>query len=303
MQEMNELREIIKILIKGKWVITGASIVGLLVFSILTWFVLEEKFESEAVVQISGGSQDAGLMSNYVSTEFTHIIYMQRLQNEGALKRAFEVIEFYDYTEDKLAISNPANTNLVELSYKGETAEEAQRHLHLIMEHTKENMNSAVKTTLQQLEQTYLNEANALSNEIELLMNQYNNLVVSNKLPEVLILQTIASSQFVLNLTTEQTNALANISGSIQNELLQLKAQVDTKSTEYREVLTKYQSVKTGLESFKPDPFIRVIMEPTLKEKAVSPNKIINLGLGLVIGVMIGIAIVFFRKYWKETSL
>ena len=88
----------------------------------------------------------------------------------------------------------------------------------------------------------------------------------------------------------------------LQNELLQLQVQIQSKSEEYGKVLANYQSVKTGMGSFKPDPFIRVIAEPTLAEGPASPNKMLNLAIGLVIGVMMGIGIVFFRQYWKNST-
>ena len=171
------------------------------------------------------------------------------------------------------------------------------------MNKTKAEVTVSIKETLNQLEETYLKESNSLSSEIEQLMTSYNDLVTNNNLPEVLILQTIASSQFVLNLTENQSNALANVTGSIQNELLQLKAQIDTKSAEYRVVLEKYQSVKTGLDSFKADPFIRVIVDPTFAENPSSPNKLLNLAIGLLLGLIIGIGLVFFRHYWKFSAV
>lgn len=302
MEETIELREIIEVILKGKWIIAVCTIIALVFTGIVSWFVLEEQYESKAVVQIASDVQDTGIMSSYVATEFSPTIYMQRIKNESQMKAAFENANYTNFISKNLALTNQPNTNLVEMSYKAASAEEAQQHLLLLLEETKAEMNTSVKETLNQLEQTYLNESNALSTEIEQLMTQYNNLIVSNKLPEVLILQTIASSQFVLNLTAEQTAALSTITGTLQNQLLQLKAQIDSKSAEYQNVLAKYQSVKTGLDSFKPDPFIRVISEPTLADESASPNKVLNLAIGLVLGLMVGIGLVFFRVYWKNSA-
>lgn len=303
MEETIELREIIEIVLKGKWLIAMCIIIAMLCAGIVSWFVLDEKYESKAVVQVSGGVQDTGIMSNYVVTEFTPNIYMQRMQNVEQNKRYFKENGVNDFVKENLTIANQQGTDLVELKYVGASPKEAQKHLQLLMEKTKIEVTVSIKETLNQLEQTYLKESTSLSGEIEHLMTSYNDVVTKNNLPEVLILQTIASSQFVLNLTESQSNALANVTGSIQNELLQLKAQIDTKSEEYRAVLAKYQSVKTGLDSFKADPFIRVIIDPTLSEGPSSPNKALNLAIGLVLGLMIGIGLVFLRAYWKGTTV
>ncbi|WP_342473090.1 Wzz/FepE/Etk N-terminal domain-containing protein [Metasolibacillus sp. FSL H7-0170] len=302
MEETIELREIIDILLKGKWLIAICTIIALLFAGIVSWFVLEEQYESKAVVQILSGVQDAGIMSNYVATEFTPTVYMQRMQNVEQNKKYFKANGIDDFIKENLTVSNQPNTDLVEMKYTANTPEDAQKYLQLVMEKTKSEVTSSMKETLNQLEETYLIESNSLSSEIEQLMSSYNDVITKNKLPEVLILQTISSLQFVLNLTTEQSSALSNVTGSIQNELLQLKAQIDIKSGEYHSVLAKYQSVKTGLDSFKADPFIRVIIDPTLAESPTSPNKVLNLAVGLVLGLMVGIGLVFFRSYWKASA-
>lgn len=302
MEETVELREIINILIKGKKVIAICIIIALTLASIMSWFVLEEQYESKAVVQITSSAEDTGIMSNYVATEFTPTVYMQRIQNVEQNKKYFKIHGVDDFNKENLTVTNQQNTNLVEMKYQASTPEEAQKHLKLLIEKTKSEVSTSMKETLNQLEQTYLKESDSLSNEIEKLMSTYNNVITRNNLPEILILQTISSSQFVMNLSNEQSNALANVTGAIQNELLQLKAQIDTKSSEYHSVLVKYQSVKTGLDNFKADPFIRVIIDPTIAEEQSSPNKLLNLAIGLVLGLIVGFVLVFFQTYWKESA-
>ena len=181
MEETIELREIIEIVLKGKWIIAIFTIIAMLFAGVVSWFVLDETYESKAVVQLSSGVQDTGIMSNYVATEFTPTIYMQRIQNEVLMKQAFDEAGYANFHKANLSVSNQADTDLVELTYKNASPEEAQQHLQLLIEQTKSIMNASVKETLNQLEQTYLNESNALSGEIEQLMNQYNNIIISNK--------------------------------------------------------------------------------------------------------------------------
>ena len=81
-----------------------------------------------------------------------------------------------------------------------------------------------------------------------------------------------------------------------------MQAQIQTKSEEYRKVLADYQAVQTGLNSFKPDPYVRVIAEPTLAEGPTSPSKALNVAIALVIGVMLSLGVVFFRHYWRNSA-
>ncbi|AOV08791.1 Wzz/FepE/Etk N-terminal domain-containing protein [Sporosarcina ureilytica] len=302
MEETIELRELIETIWKGKWIIAGLTALFMLIAAGLSWFVLDEKFESKATVQVASEVQDTGIMSSYVAAEFTPVIFSQRIQNTQLMNEALEESGISGkFNSSNLSVAVQANTNLVDLTYTSSNANQAHDHLELFINKTKERMNTSVKNTLNELEKTYTSESNQLSEEIETLVETYNKLIVSNDLPEILIMQTMVNSQLMLTINDDQVKGLAQVSGSLHNELMQMQAQIETKSEEYRKVLGKYQSVKTGLDSFRPDPFIRTIIEPTLAEGHSAPNKMLNIVIAMIIGLMAGIGIVFFREYWKNS--
>lgn len=306
MEETIELRKLLEIVWEGKAIIAIWTIVCMLLAGIASWYVLDEKYESKAIVQVASAVQDTGIMSNYVATEFTPAIYAQRIQNKPIMQQALQVEGIkVNYNEKNLVATVDADPtkNLVELKFTSRTSKEAQQQLQILMEATKQKMNESVQMTLQDLENTYKIEADALTKEIDIIIEQYNQIIRENNLPKILILQTILNTEMVINISEEQAASLSNVNGNLQNKLLQLQSQIQTKSEEYRKTLSNYQSVKTGLDSFKPDPFIRVIAEPTLPEEASSPNKLLNLIIGFVIGAILGLGAVFFRHYWRNSTV
>ncbi|MBD7984591.1 hypothetical protein H9649_08370 [Sporosarcina sp. Sa2YVA2] len=303
MEETIELRELINIVWKGKWLIAGLTTLFVLLAGIISWFILPEQYDSKATVQVASEVQDAGIMSSYVAAEFTPVIFTQRIKNPTLMNEALEkagVDEKFDV--ERLSVSTQANTNLVELKYTALSPEVAQEQLTLFIEKTKERMNQSVKNTLQELEKTYTSESKYLSDEIEGLVGTYNEKITKNGLPEILIMQTLIGSQIITPVSDEQMNVLTKVDGALHNELMQMQAQIESKSVEYRRVLDKYQSVKTGLDSFRPDPFIRQIVDPTLAEKPSAPSKLLNVAIALIIGLMVGLGIVFFREYWRNSE-
>lgn len=304
MEETIDLKELLGIIWKGRVIIAICTIICMSLSGIISWFILDEKYESKAVVQVASAVQDTGIMANYVATEFSPTIYAQRIQNKPIMQQALQDagIEI-NYNEKNLVATVEAdpNKNLVELRFTSSSPKEAQQQLQILMDATKQKMNESVQLTLQDLESTYKKESNSLTKEIDSIIEQYNKKIHENKLPKVLILQTILDTDIILNISEEQTAALSNVDGKLQNQLLQLQVQIQTKSEEYRKTLANYQSVKTGLDSFKPDPFIRVIAEPTLTEEPSSPDRLLNIIIGLVIGMMIGISSIFFRHYWVNS--
>lgn len=303
MEETIELRALIEIVWKGKWIIAGLTALFVLVAIILSWFVLPEQYESKATVQVTSDVQDTGILASYITAEFTPLIFTQRIKNVTLMNEGLETAGLSDkFVSANLYAVVQANTNIVDLKYTSTSAEKAQEHLTLFINKTKERMNTSVKKTLTELEKTYTSEANQLSSEIESLIGQYNNLIVSNQLPEMLILQTLVNSQIIMTVSDDQSQVLSKVNGALHNELMQMQAQVASKSVEYIKVLDKYQSVKTGLDSFRPDPFIRVIVEPTITETPSAPSKLLNVAIAMIIGLIAGLGIVFFRQYWKNSA-
>lgn len=306
MEETIELRAVIRVIFQGKLVITATTIVTMLLAAIVSWFVIPEKYESTATVQVISNTQETkevDILLNFVTAEFTPQVFMQRIKNENIINKAFKEKSLENkYISKHLTAINAPNTAIVELIYTSNSAENAQKELQVIVESTKVQMNTSIQNTLQNLEKTYKVETEALGTEIEQIINAYNTLIRANRLPNILILQTILSSDITLNITEEQTKALAGVNGNMQHQLLQLQAQIQAKSEEYRKLLINYQSVQTGLHSFTIDSFVRVIEEPTITETPVTPNKWLNIAIGFVIGLMLGVGGVFFREYWKNSE-
>lgn len=301
MEETIEFRELIKIILNGKWVIALVTSICILLTGVLSWFILPEKYNSKSVVQVVSDTQDTGIITNYVANEFTPEVFEKRIQNEPLIKKVFEEENIqYEYSLNDLEVETEGN--LVSLTYTSNSSKESYEVLNKIISISINEMNLSVQKTLKNLEKTYSEDAESLSNEIESIIDEYNSIVRNNNLPEVLVLQTILNSNIELNITNDQINTLAKVSGDLQNQLLQLQAQIETKSGEYRKVLENYQSVKTSLDSFNPEPFVRVINEPTLVSWPTAPNKVLNLAIGLILGITIGLGIILFRYYWITTS-
>lgn len=306
MEDTIELRQIIDIVLKGKKLILISTIICMLLAGVLSWFVLDTKYESKAVVQVVSNVQDTGVLTNFVAAEFTPNVYAQRIQNKPIMVEALNeagVLTKYD-ERDLVAIvdQNPDSTkNYVELKYSATSPEDAQHQLKILMDATKHAMDESVKKPLVELEKSFNGQIATLTTEIESIIEDYNQIIRENDFPKILIMQTILNSEISLEISEEQIVALSNVTGAQQNQLLQMQAQIKTKSEEYRKILGNYQSVQLGLDNFKADPFIRVIAEPTLAEKAASPNKVLNLVIGLIFGTIIGLGLVLFRYYWKNS--
>ncbi|KQL36911.1 Wzz/FepE/Etk N-terminal domain-containing protein [Psychrobacillus sp. FJAT-21963] len=300
-EETIDLRELVEIIWKGKNIIIISIITAMLIAFILSFFVLEKKYESTSTVQITSNSAAEGIVKQYIDSEFTNLVFAERIKSQAFIDQLFNKTS-REVSSTDLNVNIDAATSMVTLTYKSEEQKKSSEVLSTLIEKQKSAMSESLKNEFTLLADAYTKESDKLSEEIRDLIKIYNTTVKENKLPEILILQTMVSNELIVSISDEQSSALTNIDGEIQNELMQLQARIESKSEEYRKVLDQYQSVLTNIESFRADPLIKTIIEPTIPEGPSSPNTFLNIAIGLVLGIMIGLGIVFIRKYWQEIS-
>lgn len=301
-EETIDLRELIEIIWKGKLVIILSIIIAMIISIVLSFFVLDQKFESKATVQITSNTEAEGIVKQYIESEFTSQIFAERIKSQSFIDQIFNEATEQEVSNQQLNVSIDATATMISLTYTSGDPKKSSDVLTTLINEQKVAMANALQSEFTLLADSYTVESKKLSKEIRDLVNLYNTTVNTNNLPKILILQSMVSNQLILDLSTEQQESLVNVDGEIQNELMQLQARIESKSVEYRRVLDQYQTVLTNIESFRPEPLIKTIIEPTVAVVPSSPNTLLNIAISIILGAMIGLGIVFMRKYWVETS-
>lgn len=301
-QETISLRELVEIVWNGKKIIILSLVVSILVATILSFFVLDKKYVSEATVQVTTNTNAEGIVKQYIDSEFTSQVFSERMKNQAFIDQIFNKNGIKEVSNKDLTMNVNEITNIISLSYTSENPKKSNEILSTLIDEQKKYMSKTLTNEFTLLADSYTKESEKLSNEIRDLIKLYNETVNTNNLPEILILQSMIPNELIIDLSTEQQATLVNIDGALQNELMQLQSRISSKSEEYRKVLDQYQSVLTNIESFRPDPLIKTIIAPTLPEESSSPKNLLNITISIILGTMVGLGIVFIRKYWSETN-
>lgn len=175
MEEEISLRELIEILLKGKWGIVAVTAVAVLISGVLSFFVLEPTYEARAtmlVVQpkMEAASSDNGALSRYLqsiseSTQLSLDTYANQVKNPVLLDRVRNRLELdpYKYTIRKMGdiikVSTPEKTNLIEIVITHTDPELAaamantlaEEFVEFINEQSKERVNQSIVVLEQQL--------------------------------------------------------------------------------------------------------------------------------------------------------
>lgn len=303
MNEKIQIQELIKILIENRKFIIIVTIICTLFSGIISFFIIPEKYKSNAVIQVSNTiqEQNTGFIQSYIGKVLTPQVFTEQLKNESNINKTFQNKNLdNDFILRNLRIESINNSDIINLSYSSDTPDNAQKELETIINAAINDMNRTIRKNLIKLETSYSLKLNTLTKDIEGLVNEYNKLIRDNNLPEILILQTIINSDLTLNVSLEQLQTLANINGELQDKLLQLGAQIQSKSSEYQKLFNEYQSIKSGLDHFEAEHFIHLIVDPTFPRKPASPNLILNIAVGLIFGLFLGIGTAVFRYLLRE---
>lgn len=231
MEEEISLRELIEILLQGKWIIAGITAAALLVSGVLNFFVLEPTYEARATMLVvqpeieTVSSDDNSALSRYLqsvaeSTQLSLDTYVNQVKNPVLLERIRNQLELdpYLYTigkiSDMIKVSNPEKTNLIEIA----------------ITHSDPQLAATMANTLAEEFVKFINEQSKqkVSQSIEVLENQLAS--EREKLDEALDAYTSFLSESRGVAHVEQVyQAKINLLTQLQTELVQTKVALETK--------------------------------------------------------------------------
>lgn len=185
MEEEISWREVIEILLQGKWLITAITVTAMLVSGIFSFFVLDPTYEARVTLLVvqpkaQQESSDDSVLSRYLqsiaeSTQLSLDTYVNQVKNPALLDRLRNRLELdpYEYTirriGDMIKVLNPEKTNLIEIVITHTDPQLAatmantlaEEFVDFINEQSKERINQSIVVLEQQLvsEEEKLNAA------------------------------------------------------------------------------------------------------------------------------------------------
>jgi len=132
LEEEINLRELIDVLLKGKWIIVGICIVAVLAAGLISFFVLPEKYEASATIMVNNMSKEAeavddgslgqllGSLTEYPS--MTLETYRDQIKNPALLQGVIDELKLdpeqytvHGFREGKVKAEAVEKTNLIRI--------------------------------------------------------------------------------------------------------------------------------------------------------------------------------------------
>jgi capsular polysaccharide biosynthesis protein len=225
-EEEISLRELIEILLKGKWVIIGLTLIALIISGIVSFYVLEPTYEAKAVLSVekyiiptTANSGLAGLVDVALkSADVTTQTYVSLAKATNTLEKVMDKLQIdaqklpVSVLSGRISVQNIKNTDLIEITVKDNDALRAASIANtLALELTK----SAVKNYEEKgLNNKALLEKQAKA-ELEILENQ-----------QAELKKFLQQSDSVIELEAELNTALVLLS-DLQNRETYLRIEIN----------------------------------------------------------------------------
>ncbi len=325
------LKEIIEIMLKGKWIIIGLTVVALIISTIVSFFVLSPTFETHSLVRLQQSSDKDKIIPDLnsftdtlkgdvsikqiidklnIDTNKYSIRDIRKLLQLEVVKDA-NVMKITARGKDSKLITKISNMLAYELGSRIEISERSQRVAELITK--QQEVLDNTKITESQLTEAQKQLANITETQTTKTL-----LVEDPLLKSIIEESTRANISDIakLQLESETINPSYN---TLQTKVAELTIELSSLKTENENIQADIQmnngrmdqleqlmlDEKLNVQKFERliDGGQAIFISPAIEPVTpVAPNKAMNMAISTILGAMIAALYVFLRNYMKQSS-
>jgi len=265
-EEEIDLRELINVLLKRKWLIIGIFLIAVITAAIISYFVLPQTYSSSAtfmIAQINGTPV-------YEASDIE-----SKIKSDNIIQKVIDGLNLDTSTGsvmNSIKIENTDRSKYIKITSQSDSSEKAR---DIVL--------SVIDQFIEENQEYYLERIRVLEEEKELLERQV--AMERDKVDEAekLRLDIIDSEGLSLTEKQIQINLLLNYSTEIREHYNDLVEQLYT--------LEDHIINSNNFE---------IINYPSINDKPIKPNKKLNIAIAGVLGLFMGIFIAFFAEFWQS---
>ncbi|MDQ0352772.1 capsular polysaccharide biosynthesis protein [Alkalibacillus filiformis] len=308
-EEEISLREIIDTLWSGKWIIASITAVALIISAMVSFLVMSPSYEADTTVRISQPNYQLGTASDYVDEVIDTDMFVRTAQSPEVLSNVLEEENLEGRSVSSLRgslsfeVEESEDPSVIDMNISGGDSYEITNLLYTVINATTDELSKSVTDRLAHLEEQYEMQMQTEENRLQEQINEYNNLRAGEGLPTLVLFEDIASSsQFLLEADEEMMEELHDLDKVAQIEFEQINDEISRLYSNHQTYVGYLEDVRSAQAVDVVGESIHVISEPFSTGNPVSPNKTLNLAIALVLGLMVGVFVVFLRSYLKESE-
>lgn len=307
MEQEISIREIIETILKGKWLILGITSFIILIAIIYSFLFVNPTYETKATIMVNNVEQPVGALNEYINSATSRDMVIDMMKSPEVIKKTIEemnldlTVQAFQNSLNVMTVDN--NDSLIRITFKGTEREKLTSILNNLIENTIENTESSINTFLESQEDLYLQKMEEEKQLIKEYLKEYNELEEAVGLPLLILFQQNTSSpQYIIEATESLLQELRELDKEIQIQYEEINRLIDRAHDKYQQYNDYYNDVLTAKSLNITNNRINLISSPFTDNNPISPNKMLNITVAFILGVIISIFVVFFREYWRNTK-
>ena len=265
-EEEIDLRELINVLLRRKYIIMGITLMAILIAGVISCAVLSPVYKSSATFKIARIDGKLLFDISDVENRIKSDNILQEVNNELGLKIAFTKLSGFIKT-DKMD-----NSGYVTVSAEYGSPEKAR---DIVL--------SVVNKFIEINQPYYQEQAELLEKERKSIEKQIELEKENMEEVEKLRLNILKSEDLSLTEKQMQINLLLNYSIQIREN--------------YNELVEKYFILENQILNSSN---FELIKYPSIPQAPIKPNKKLNLAISGVLGLFLGVFTAFFTEFWQS---
>ncbi|MDC3411837.1 Wzz/FepE/Etk N-terminal domain-containing protein [Terrihalobacillus insolitus] len=302
------LREIVEIIWDGKKIISLITVIAILISFVYSFFMIETTYKTKASLTINPSEVENNQTIKYFSSIIDANLVMQQMKNPKVLE---QVIKEPDLNTDKwsitslqnsLNVTKEDNSDIISVDMEGLDPNKIANITNATIKATRTQLAADMNRKLEEIIAQYKASMEEEQEKLNAAIAEYNAFKERANLPTLVLFEDVAGGNYQLEANRELLEELREFNKEDQVKFKKVTTEVNRLTNLYNSSRAKYEEAKQIDTEQVISNQVVVLSEALALDKPVDQNKLLNIAIGLVLGLMLGIGVVFIRNYWIETS-
>lgn len=305
MEEEISLKEILMIIWNGKLLVSITTAVALIAATIYSFIIVNPVYEGRTVVGFNSISTVPENVQPLIN-ELTTVESFENLINSpeviSATTEKLETEQTYSGLRNQISFNRlNEGESYLEITFTSENSNMIGAALEELVLQTNHYMGVMIQDRLTLLANEYQTQMKLEENNIQDAITAFNVLDAHNQLPTLMLVnKNTSGNQLILDVNEMYLEEFKNLDKGLQSEYEKITDKIDNHTSLFNFYSRKLEEVESVKDMNIIDVRIDTITQPFVKSTPISPNKTLNITIAAILGLMLGVFIVFMKHYLKE---
>ncbi|GEM05796.1 hypothetical protein HMI01_27840 [Halolactibacillus miurensis] len=307
MEEEISLKELLQAILKGKVLIGIITAMAVLIAAGYSYLLVDPVYEGRTIIgfnKVSTAPENVQPLIDELTTIQNFENVLTSPESVVPVIEKLEIDRTYNSLANQIEMSrlNEGEDHL-EIKFASSDQTEIESVLSELVVQAKVQLGKALSNRFDLLTDEYERQMLEEEKNIDQAVAAFNNLNAHEKLPTLMLVnENTSGNQYLLDVSEAYLEEFRLLDKTLQAEYNKALDKID-KHTElynfYSGKLDEVNSVKDmGIINVK----VNTVTAPRATMDPISPNKLLNIAIGLVLGLMIGVFVVLFKNYWNDEA-